>query len=72
MNRGIVILVNDDVHAVFSVSEGVGNLDRIREGLRDIVKLNPDEVKSIRVQRCVIEPALSTDAIIETIRGNFL
>ena len=74
MKNGIIILVNDDVHAVFNVPKEMMSsmvMDRIREGLKDIPS-QADGIKSIRVQTCVIEESNGSEHLINEIRGNFL
>lgn len=65
--HGIAVLVDNSLHAVFEVPEELttaGSLDRIILGLLDI--------PGIRVRRCIIDPAQSTEEIVEAIRRSLL
>jgi len=72
MRYGIVILVNDDVHAVFETPHEIvpRGMDRMRDELKACKE--SDEVKSIRIQRCDIQLVHDADEIIAEVKRNFL
>lgn len=71
--HGIVVLINGDVHAVYIVPEETQtamSLTRIREGIAACK--SEDDIKSIRIQRCIFEEKTKTDDIIQDIKNSIL